>query len=810
MVEVVNSQNYQVQLIDYGKSDIIPEARVQTLPDSVIHFPILAFRLQLRYMQPLNELSTNESLRRKIIDLLLASPIELRVIEREAGQLHHVKINSESVLEGQIAKFIAECKHELNDSGRGGSIASDKMAAMSNGTLQHGNAKVAEFVYELNTKYGITIESAIDAHHVYLSVTNKTGEYQSLQVCLLFDEIPFYLLILKERLNAHCENVPTISTFANHATPSATIYGFKMPRGNWTRARICELLTSTDAEMELLDQNFITRRVHIDQLVELTNQELCEFPAQEVKCKVVNKMAPKELKEMNKNIQLFGIFGKGQFEPAHTVIVVYDSGKQIKRDFETPKKKPTTQSINAPESPPIATIKQGVNATSGATTKYSRVPILPGAVYDVYPLQLESIDSFIFAQRTKLNSIFSQSLDSDLADYCHAQKSLSPSEITAGDAVAINDAETSTWRRGEIVWVDAAMVKVYLVDLGTYMKVSISSVFHIPEIFIKRQPSSIIRCTLHGLVDPAHEDSAFELLQHFCDDAKVLTVSVIAQLECRGLEYQLVNIWSLSMDFHKMLEKYHYLRSPTISAPFHLTSWIYPIHPKKGSETEWYISNISELAGQKVIYIQQLATRQFHEQSFGAELEQAWHLSDDHVTPGCATQIGIMSVRNGFYRVCVEQGEKSTTVVRLVDTGEMLQTPNLTLIKTMPPSFESRLLSQLVNALPVVPSEEIDLDEQLEVLRNQLGQRLKVLHIGQRDGKGIVEFKFKRPSKTLLASSSSSSSHSTAFNTMTGAFKSTPYSGLYEVKFTTGARCQSNQIAWPRWAHEKTQDLTVK
>ena len=196
LVEVVNSQNYQVQLIDYGKSDIIPETRVQTLPDAVIHFPILAFRLQLRYMQPLNELSTNESLRRKIIDLLLASPIELRVIEREAGQLHHVKINSDSIVESQIAKFIAECKHELNDSGRGGSIASDKDKNASGNAIgnthhpyhHHGhNAKVTEeFVYELITKYEITIESAIDAQHVYLSMSSQAGEYQSLQVfCLV-------------------------------------------------------------------------------------------------------------------------------------------------------------------------------------------------------------------------------------------------------------------------------------------------------------------------------------------------------------------------------------------------------------------------------------------------------------------------------------------------------------------------------------------------------------------------------------------------------------------------------------------------
>ena len=35
LIEVVNTQNYQVQLIDYGKSDIIPEKRVHSIPDPV-------------------------------------------------------------------------------------------------------------------------------------------------------------------------------------------------------------------------------------------------------------------------------------------------------------------------------------------------------------------------------------------------------------------------------------------------------------------------------------------------------------------------------------------------------------------------------------------------------------------------------------------------------------------------------------------------------------------------------------------------------------------------------------------------------
>ena len=89
--------------------------------------------------------------------------------------------------------------------------------------------------------------------------------------------------------------------------------------------------------------------------------------------------------------------------------------------------------------PPSSPILVNPWSVAKPTSKYSRVPIYPGAVYDVYALQIQSTDSFIFAQRTKLNSIFTQSLDSDLADYCHRQKPLPVSEISAGDPVVIRD-----------------------------------------------------------------------------------------------------------------------------------------------------------------------------------------------------------------------------------------------------------------------------------------------------------------------------------------------------------------------------------
>ena len=66
-------------------------------------------------------------------------------------------------------------------------------------------------------------------------------------------------------------------------------------------------------------------------------------------------------------------------------------------------------------------------------------------------------------------------MDSDLADYCHKQKPLLQGEISAGDAVAINDKDMATWRRAEIVWVDTTMVKVRHA-FSEYLLISVSAI----------------------------------------------------------------------------------------------------------------------------------------------------------------------------------------------------------------------------------------------------------------------------------------------------------------------------------------------
>ena len=124
----------------------------------------------------------------------------------------------------------------------------------------------------------------------------------------------------------------------------------------------------------------------------------------------MNKLPATELKEIGKKTNLFAQFTKSTFEPIYQVTIVDSNGHEIKKDFDNVIKRPSPV-----KDPPVADIQATV---AKPTSKYSRVPIYPGAVYDVYALQLQSTDSFIFAQRTKPNSFFAQSIDSDLADYC--------------------------------------------------------------------------------------------------------------------------------------------------------------------------------------------------------------------------------------------------------------------------------------------------------------------------------------------------------------------------------------------------------
>ena len=198
---------------------------------------------------------------------------------------------------------------------------------------------------------------------------------------------------------------PDISSFEN---ASKTIFGFRLPLGSWTRARMSEKLTNEDAEMELIDQSFVTRRCHLDQLVEIEDPEFYEFPVRSIKCRVLNKSSLVEIKQLAKSETIYADFNR---ESTGDVINNGSDDIMIVNFYNQNEELIKRRSIIddyvsiGPGGDSFKSADDDFNAM-GTSSKYSSLPVLPGAVYDVVPLKFDSINSFIFAQRTKLNSIY--------------------------------------------------------------------------------------------------------------------------------------------------------------------------------------------------------------------------------------------------------------------------------------------------------------------------------------------------------------------------------------------------------------------
>ena len=105
------------------------------------------------------------------------------------------------------------------------------------------------------------------------------------------------------------------------------------------------------------------------------------------------------------------------------------------------------------------------------------------------------------------------------------------SDLVRGEAVAVYIRKM--WCRGEIYsfcekkTVEIPLVRVYLVDIGQFTTVPLEQIFPIPALFITRQPSPIIRCSLHGLIQPDCAGDALDLLKHFCEQNSTLSVSIL-------------------------------------------------------------------------------------------------------------------------------------------------------------------------------------------------------------------------------------------------------------------------------------------
>ena len=106
------------------------------------------------------------------------------------------------------------------------------------------------------------------------------------------------------------------------------------------------------------------------------------------------------------------------------------------------------------------------------------------------------------------------------------------SDLVRGLAVAVFIRKM--WCRGEIYSFSEQktidlVVRVYLVDIGQFTTVPLDQLYPIPPIFITRQPSPIIRCSLHGLIEPDCKEEALILLKHFCEHNSTLSVSILGK-----------------------------------------------------------------------------------------------------------------------------------------------------------------------------------------------------------------------------------------------------------------------------------------
>ena len=84
-----------------------------------------------------------------------------------------------------------------------------------------------------------------------------------------------FSLILKDRTQIYKTLQADLNNFCSKKEPISDLhdlsglYAVKLPRGEWVRATIVECLTSSDAEMELLDFSSQLRRCHLDQIVKI-------------------------------------------------------------------------------------------------------------------------------------------------------------------------------------------------------------------------------------------------------------------------------------------------------------------------------------------------------------------------------------------------------------------------------------------------------------------------------------------------------------------------------------------------------------
>ena len=165
------SNSNKVYLVDFGKSDIIPENHIKPLPDSVIQFPMLAYRLQLRSI-PIGALVTSEQ-RRKVTEILTSQPIELFNIEYEST-IFQVMIQ-DSEIEKQLDQLIMSEHESSNPAG------DQSLNDSAFGSQDRSRSFPVSHELEAEQKYKVKIETIIDTNHAYITLVDRKEDFSAFQ-----------------------------------------------------------------------------------------------------------------------------------------------------------------------------------------------------------------------------------------------------------------------------------------------------------------------------------------------------------------------------------------------------------------------------------------------------------------------------------------------------------------------------------------------------------------------------------------------------------------------------------------------------
>ena len=243
-----------VDLVDYGRSEVVLKNDVLPIPESMLLFPALFVKLIIR-----EEFFDMTRARSVIENLLVGNCVEIDVDEK--GEYDYLGKFSKTLSE-QITKKLEQELKPYTGMDPFNNVPNSRKVTPRNSISADsalGKSTVGPSLPELDPNETYDLDFGAFGENQEFSVIIKSRKK-------IYSE-------LQSRLNAFCNLTEPIENLQN----LTALYAVKLPWGEWVRATIVETLTSSDAEMELIDNSAQLRRCHLDQIVELTRFLFSKF-----------------------------------------------------------------------------------------------------------------------------------------------------------------------------------------------------------------------------------------------------------------------------------------------------------------------------------------------------------------------------------------------------------------------------------------------------------------------------------------------------------------------------------------------------